>query len=263
MQDLADRMKKINSRPGLWYRPLEAWSSAPVNQRLRDSKGPFDPSVPQVRDRIIQDMRRFKGWGFEFVKHDFSTWEMLGRWGNQMNGEITNDGWAFADRSRTTAEIILDFYKAIREGGGDEMTIEGCNTISHLSAGIFEAARIGDDTSGEQWDRNWKFGVNALAFRLAQNGTFYAADPDMVALARKDAIPWDKNKQWLDLVSRSGMPLFVSWKVDLMNDQVKDVIRQAYARVVQPPGNCRPVDWMETRYPKKWILDGHEVNYDW
>jgi alpha-galactosidase len=263
MQELADRIKKINSRPGLWYRPLEAWSSAPANQRLRGSKGPFDPSVPEVRARIIQDMQRFKGWGFEFVKHDYSTWEVLGRWGNHMGGEITDDGWSFADRSRTTAEILLDLYKAIREGGGDDMVIDGCNAISHLSAGVFETARIGDDTSGAEWDRNWKYGVNALAFRLAQNGTFYSADPDMVALAKKDAIPWEKNKQWLDLVSRSGMTLFVSWKVDLMDDTVKAAIREAYARVVKPAGSCTPVDWMESQYPKKWVFDARRVDYNW
>ena len=31
-----------------------------------------------------------------------------------MGDEMTADGWAFADRSRTTAEIIIDHYRSIR-----------------------------------------------------------------------------------------------------------------------------------------------------
>ena len=92
---------------------------------------------------------------------------------------MTSDGWAFADRSRTTAEIIMDHYRSIRAGAGDAVLI-GCNTIGHLSAGIFEVSRTGDDTSGKEWDRVRKMGVNTLAFRMPQHGAFFAADADCV-----------------------------------------------------------------------------------
>ena len=264
MADLARRVRELKARPGLWYRPLEAWASAPNEQRLRGGAGAFDPSVPAVRGRIVADMRRFRAWGIEFVKHDFSTVEMLGKWGKEMGGDGTADGWAFADRSRTTAEIILDFYRAVREGGGDGMTIDGCNTVSHLSAGVFEACRIGDDTSGEHWGRNRDYGVNALAFRGPQQGAFYAADPDMVALAKAGAIPWEKNRQWLDLAAHSGTVLFVSWRVDLMDDQVRGALRDAFAAAARPQPLARPLDWMETRTPTRWLLDGsREATYSW
>ena len=264
MADLSRDVKRMNARPGLWYRPLEAWASAPKGERLHDGKGPFDPSVPAVRARIVADMQRFRSWGIEFVKHDFSTVEMLGKWGNQLGGNGTADGWAFADRSRTTAEIVLDLYRAIRQGGGDGMTIDGCNTVSHLSAGEFELARIGDDTSGESWDRNPKYGVNALAFRAPQQGAFYAADPDMVALAKRGAIPWAKNRQWLELASHSGTVLFVSWKVSLMDDGVRAALRAAFAAAAEPRAVARPVDWMDTRTPTRWVLDGNrEATFEW
>ena len=263
MPELAAQVKQLDARPGLWYRPLEAWSSAPKEELLSRDRKVFDPSVKSVRARIVDDMRRFQGWGIQFVKHDFSTNELLGKWGNKMGSQVTNDGWAFADRSRTTAEIILDLYRAIREGGGDDMTIEGCNTISHLSAGVFEACRIGDDTSGTQWDRNWKYGVNALAFRAPQQGSFYSADPDMVALAGAGAIPWEKNSQWLNLVSHSGTVLFVSWKVDLMTDQVKAAIREAFAAAASPQPLAKPLDWTTTRTPIHWVLGGHETTFSW
>ena len=223
----------------------------------------FDPSIPAVRQRIADDMRRFRSWGIEFVKHDFSTYEMLGKWGNQLGGHGTDDGWAFADRSRTTAEIITELYRAIRAGGGDEMTIDGCNTISHLSAGLFELCRIGDDTSGEKWDRNRDYGVNALAFRAPQQGTFYAVDPDMVGLAKAAAVPWDKNRQWLDLVAHSGTTLIVSWKTELMDEQVKSAIREAYAAAAQRQAVGRPLDWENTKTPRRWMLDEKLVEFEW
>jgi alpha-galactosidase len=263
MAELSTKVKQLHAHPGLWYRPLEAWSSAPLDQKLHGNKEVFDPSVPAVRQRIVEDMRCFRGWGIELVKHDFSTYELLGKWGKDLGSNGTNDGWAFADRSRTTAEIILDLYHAIREGGGDEMTIDGCNTVSHLSAGVFELARIGDDTSGEHWDRNWQYGVNALAFRAPQQGAFYAVDPDMVALAKAGAIPWDKNKQWLRLASHSGTTLFVSWKVELMNDEVKAAIKDAFAVASKPQPLARPLDWMQTVTPTRWMLDGKEEQFAW
>ncbi len=263
MPELAQRVKALNARPGLWYRPLEAWPSAPKEQLLRGTKNVFDPSVPAVRERIADDMRRFRSWGFQLVKHDFTTNEILGRWGSQMGTQITADGWTFADRTRTTAEIITDLYRTIREAGGDGMTIDGCNTLSHLSAGLFEACRIGDDTSGEDWTRTRKFGVNALAFRAAQQGGFYAADPDMVGLAKAGAIPWEKNKQWLELVSHSGTVLFVSWKVDLLDDSIRAALRAAFAAAAKPQPFSRPLDWLDSRQPTHWLLDGRETTFSW
>ncbi len=89
--------------------------------------------------------------------------------------------------------IFLHLYKAIREAAG-EMCVIGCNTFSHLSAGLFELNRIGDDTSGNEWDRTRKMGVNTLAFRGVHHGTFYAADGDCVGLTNK--IAWETNNGW-------------------------------------------------------------------
>ena len=262
MPELVRRVKALNAHAGLWYRALEAWPSAPKDQRLL-GKNVFDPSIPAVRQRIADDMRRFRSWGIELVKHDYTTVDLLGKMGNALGGKGTDDGWAFADHTRTTAEIITDLYRTIREAGGDGMIIDGCNTVSHLSAGLFDLCRIGDDTSGEQWDRNWQYGVNCLAFRAPQQGAFYAADPDMVALAKAGAIPWEKNKQWMKLASHSGTVFFVSWKVDLMDDAIKTALREAFAAAAKPQPLARPLDWMDTRVPKRWSLGEQEATFSW
>ena len=43
--------------------------------------------------------------------------------------------------------------------------------------------RTGDDTSGLQWERTRQIGINALAFRLPQNGSFYATGADCAGIS--------------------------------------------------------------------------------
>jgi alpha-galactosidase len=169
--------------------------------------------VPDVRQKVADDIARLHQWGFELIKHDYTTFDVLGRWGYQMGSAMTRDGWTFATGpSRTTAEVISDLYSAIRRAASGSVII-GCNTVSHLSAGQFEICRIGDDTSGTEWARTRKMGVNTLAFRGAQHGAFYVADADCVgvtislpAAARCCSSHWHPTRWGLSRSVSSGMP---------------------------------------------------------
>jgi len=57
-----------------------------------------------------------------------------------MKEELTSPGSHFNDRSKTNAEILLELYQTIRKAAG-KMLLIGCNTVSHLSAGIFDLMR--------------------------------------------------------------------------------------------------------------------------
>ena len=151
----------------------------------------LDPSIPEVADAISRDVRRLTNWGFELVKHDFTSYDILARWGPAMGAEMTNRGWHFSDRSKTTAEIVLALYRTIREAAGDALVI-GCNTFGHLGAGLFELQRIGDDVSGRDFNRTRLMGVNTLAFRGPQHGAFFAADADCVPVT--PTVDWSKNR---------------------------------------------------------------------
>jgi alpha-galactosidase len=148
----------------------------------------------------------------------------------------------------------------MREAAGD-MYLIGCNAISHLSAGVFELYRIGDDTSGKEWKRTRDMGVNTMGFRMVQHRNFYEADGDCVGLTT--AIPWEKNKQWMQLLGQSGAPLFISAQPEAVGPTQKAFIRQCFddASKFLPVGE--PLDWLDNDLPAKWRLDDKVVEFGW
>ncbi len=262
MKLLADEMRKAGVRPGLWIRLLKNEDpSIPEDMKiLRNGEREYlDPTDDRVKALIKRDIEKIRGWGFEMLKHDFSTADMFGDYGKDLDDKITNyTGWHFADETRTNAEIVLDFYRMIKEACGD-MLIIGCNTVSHLIAGLAQINRTGDDTSGKEWDRTVKMGVNSLAFRLAQNNAFYVVDSDCVGILG-DNIPWSKNRQWLDLLSKSDTALFTSCAS--LNDEQKADMKKAYNEI-QKDHRIKPVDIYESLTPSKWLIDGEETEYKW
>ena len=267
---LAGDMRKRGVKPGIWMRPLYTMAQVADSWRLPQRRPgsttrpntnlPLDPTVPEVLDLVRQDVRRLAAWGFEMIKHDYSTYDLFGRWGSSMNADITDNGWHFADRGKTNAEIVLDFYRAIREAAGASLVI-GCNSLNHLSAGVFELQRTGDDTSGQDFNRTRRMGVNTLAFRAPQHGAFFAVDADCVPITPQ--IPWALGSRWLDLVARSGTPLFVSADPRAVGDEQRQALKAAFALAAQQLPLCEPLDWLETTAPRRWRLQGKPVEYDW
>jgi alpha-galactosidase len=221
----------------------------------------LDPTVPEVAKKVADDIGRLRTWGYELIKHDYTTFDIFGRWGFQMGTSLTRDGWTFASGpSRTTAEVIGELYRTIRTAAGDSIII-GCNTVSHLSAGQFEMCRIGDDTSGTEWPRTRKMGVNSLAFRGVQHGAFYVADADCVGVTT--AVPWSLNRQWLDLLARSGTMLFASLAPDALGTEQRRDLKTAFAVAAVRQPLAEPLDWHRTVYPERWRLMGEERRFEW
>ncbi|MBR6790526.1 MAG: alpha-galactosidase, partial [Oscillospiraceae bacterium] len=261
MPALAEKIRAMNVRPGIWMRPLLLEDpDVPASWRLSRDASYLDPSVPEVLERVHTDVRRLSDWGYKLIKHDFSTQDIFGRWGFAMNHEWTESGWRFADETRTSAEIIVALYRCILDAAGDAMIL-GCNCIGHLGAGLMHMNRTGDDTSGRLWARTRKMGVNTLAFTIAQEGALYAIDADCVALT--DAVDEELSLCWLDLVARSGTALFVSTPAAHLNDKLCDALRKAYAIASVPRAAARPLDWRYTTCPARWAFADGEKKYNW
>lgn len=106
-----------------------------------------------------------------------------------------------------------------------------------------------------------KNGVNALAFRGVQQGTFYGADGDCVGLTNQ--VPWEKNKQWMDLLANSGTPLFISAQPDATRPEQKAFIKTAFAAASEKLPVGEPLDWMTNAFPTKWKLNGKTRTFNW
>lgn len=268
MGRVAEKIKKAGMRPGIWTRPLCGSYKDPKSLMLPLIKGReenypiLDPSIVENLERIKDYFKLYNTWGYELVKFDYTSDDIFGRWGFEMlkDRSMSTAGWQMHDNTKTNAEIVGNLYKTIREAAGETYII-GCNTFSHISAGLFELNRIGDDTSGNEWDRTRKMGVNTLAFRGAQQGAFYAVDPDCVGLTTK--IPWSKNKQWMELVAKSGTTLFISAQPEATGPEQKSAIKECFRLASQNLPLGEPLDWMQNPVPKKWKLNGEIVNFDW
>lgn len=268
MKRLAEEMKKIGVKPGIWVRYLingqdgsprkicdfpEEWYSQRCDRTL-------DPSHPAVLNYVKETTQRLVDWGYTLIKHDFSTYDIFGRWGFQTKEHLAEGTWCFHNRHQTTAQIIKNFYRTIKEAAGDAVII-GCNAIGHLCAGLHHFNRTGDDTSGIEWERTKKMGVNTLAFRLVQNNAFFGADADCVGITGK--IDWSYNRQWLTLLSRSGSCLFVSCQPDVLNGEQLTELREGFLCGSRQTDELIPLDWMENLTPSRYLLNGRETVFHW
>ena len=269
MAGLAQEMKRLGARPGIWVRYLingkngeRRMEDFPEECYLERCATVLDPSHPLVLEYVRRTTKQLVDWGYTLIKHDFSTFDLFGRWGAWMKRFPAEEGesWGFYDKTQTSAEIIKAFHLAIRESSEDAVLI-GCNVMGHLCAGLHHVNRTGDDTSGREWLDTLRNGVNTLAFRLVQNGAFFAADADCVGIL--GMIEWKNNRQWLDLLARSGSPLFVSCKPGVPTPDETEDIRRAYITGSLQADEMIPLDWMETPYPTRYRINGEEVCYDW
>ena len=200
-------------------------------------------------------------WGYELIKYDYVTWDIFQLYAFQMDENLCSQPhWNFQDRHFTNAEIILDLYETIYKASNGALLI-GCNSISHLVAGFVQINRIGDDTSGNEWDRTKRYGVNTLAFRLMQDKIFYEADADCVGIMGEE-IPWKQNREWLKLLSYSNTPLFVSCNPYLVTEEMKKDLSKAFL-INEKENHCEPISWLNELFPTRWNINGKEERFDW
>ena len=128
MAALAKEITALGVKPGIWYRPLSdrhreaTWATDEMRSRLNPDR--LDPSHPTVLAHVKEDMARLVSFGYTLIKHDYSTYDMLGYYKLEFNNApLTDDPWAFYDTEKTSAEIVLGFYRALREAAGEHAMI--------------------------------------------------------------------------------------------------------------------------------------------
>ncbi|MBR2459747.1 MAG: alpha-galactosidase [Clostridia bacterium] len=212
MTELTDRIHAKGAKCGLWFRPLLTLGNIPDEALLTKAQNGgliLDPSHPYTLERVRRDAERIRSWGFDLIKHDYSTIDILGidpfSADNVFNFMKAAEG-RMRRKNKTTATVIKEFYRAIQDGAGDAEII-GCNTVSHLTAGIHSTYRTGNDTSGRHFELTHRHGVNSV-MRLPQNDAFYRVDPDCAAFTAQ--VDPQLNLDYLEMCAVTGMTTLAS-----------------------------------------------------
>ncbi len=104
------------------------------------------------------------------IKHDFSFYDLFGR---IYSGNFSKH---FYDKSKTNAQILREFYQLIQSSADKGTVINGCNVSGHLSTGIHQIQRTGEDTSGRSFQLTRLNGIHNL-MRTIQNDIFLKQIP--------------------------------------------------------------------------------------
>jgi alpha-galactosidase len=270
MARLASEMRQQGVRPGIWIRPLVSLEGAMERYRIRNGNRPkyaaggyaLDPTFAEVRHRLKEDASRIAGWGFEMIKHDFTTVDLLGSWLNMLDPVVNpSSGWSFHDRSRTNAEIVQQLYRDLMEGGTEQCRILGCQTVGHLGIGTIDVQRVGGDVSGREWEMTRHMGPNSLAFRAHQHGIYFQVDADCAPIT--PLVPFSYTQQWLQLLASSGTPLFVSVDPKAVTPETSAAVAQALKVAESGPALAQPVDWMSSHTPRVWLCGDQRRSFSW
>lgn len=251
---LTQSIHEKGAKAGLWFRPLLTREEIPDEAKLSEENGGFvlDPSHPFTLEKVYQDAKRIRGWGFDLIKHDFTTIDATGLSVLQAEkhvAEMTAKNRSFYDKTKTTATIIKNLYKAIQEGAGDAEVI-GCNTIGHLSAGIHSITRVGHDTSGRSFEWTRRNGINSF-MRLPLNGALYNVDPDCAAFTEK--VDAEINLDFLEVCALTGMTTLASVTPHILTEAQMLRINEIFRIADKQTENYGIVDYDNNESPERFV----------
>lgn len=267
MVELADRITERGINAGLWFRPLLTTEKTGAGTVLKEEFTPgfggyiLDPSHPEVIEKVYNDTKKIREWGYAIIKHDFTSIDMSGNWNHQIDTPIIQSNRRFYDNTKTSATIIKNIYKTIQKGAGDADVI-GCNVYGHLSAGIHSMQRVGGDTSGKAFEITRAQGINSM-MRLPMNKKFFLIDPDCPAFTKKVDI--ETNLDFLEMCALTDCTTIASVTPGILNDKQMKRINEIF-KIADKGGNGYVIkDFDKTNCPDTIISvdKKDQKHYDW
>lgn len=261
MAETAAQVREAGCRPGVWFRPLRTMGHVPEEAifpspcNIAAMGVVIDPTHPFTLERIARDTDRIAGWGYELIKHDFTTLDLFDRW-------IDEDrAYPFFDNTLTNAQIFKNIYQTIQDNARGGIVI-GCNTVGHLTAGIHQIQRIGDDTSGRSFEWTRRDGIHSM-MRLPQAGTFSQIDPDCAAFTER--VSAGVNLDFMEAMAITGSTVFASVTPGILTarEEARAAEILKIAASITPGEYAEPLDWHRTSAPAEYLFRGKEYRYDW
>ena len=258
LSEVAAEIRENGARPGIWFRPLLE-PDGPAEAKSPAASHPdgfqLDPSHPYTLEKVATDVARLRDAGFELIKYDFTIIDTVKR------GTGAGMGFApFYDNTKPTCYIIRNLYRTIEAASGSANVL-GCNIYNHLAAGLHAANRAGDDTSGRNFEQTRLCGIGSFT-RLAQNGTFFAFDPDCAAFT--DKVGHGINLDFLEAAAITGSVTLASVTPGCLTKDEMARIRSIYKIASQGGLGAYPRRYVYDNAPAHFITpDGQSFDYDW
>ena len=257
LSEVAAEIVANGARPGIWFRPLLD-ADGPLEARSPGGNSEqgftLDPSHPYTLEKVATDVRTLVAAGFELLKYDFTVIDTVKR---QSGIEGLRP---FYDRTKPSCYILRNFYRTIEQASGNA-NILSCNVVNHLAAGLHAAQRAGDDTSGRNFEQTRMSGVSCFT-RLAQNGTFFALDPDCAAFT--DMVAHDINLDFLEAAAVTGAVTIASVTPGCLTREEMARIRKIYAIASRGGLGAYPRRFVGENAPAHFVTpEGTSFDYDW
>ena len=257
MQATAYDLNAAGCKAGIWIRPLLTMShvpdGVPYDSPFQKFGTVMDPTHPFTLERVYEDIRRLTEWGYDLIKHDFTTMDLFGV---RVSG-VGN----FHDKTLTNAQIVRRLYETIQKAAGKAVVI-GCNTFNHLAAGVHQIQRSGGDTSGRSFEITRRDGIHCM-MRVPQNGRFFAVDPDCPAFTPR--VSKELNFEFMETVAMTGCALFASVTPGILTAAEEDRMHNIFRLVstLKPEEHAEIADWTRTSVPSEFIFRGETKRYNW
>lgn len=194
-----------------------------------------------------------KDWGFDYLKLDFL-----------YAGALPGKRY---DRTKTRAQILWHALTRIREAAGKSTYLVGCGLPLGSGVGLFDAVRIGADTS-ETWkprlfnipllfenDPQLPSARNAIQNTITRSGMhnlLWVNDPDCLLIRPHTDLTEEEVKAQATLIALSGGSLLLSDDLSGLPPE-----RQRIASCMLPLIGRRPwvIDWFDRLTPQYLRLD--------
>jgi hypothetical protein len=170
--------------------------------------------------------------------------------------EYRDDGLGdavFHDKNKTNVEVYRDGLKLVREAGGKDVFLLGCNIAQNMrtmgaSIGLVDAMRVGPDIKAE-WGAVVRCAKPAT-YLYFWNGRVWWNDPDCLML--REPLTIDNGRAWASWIALSGqMNLVSEWLPGLPPERL-DIYKRTIPNHAKL--SARPVDLFEREMPRIWHL---------
>jgi alpha-galactosidase len=274
LQGISKHIRETGLKPGIWLAPFitkrksqtgkakkhwilrNKWG-LPVNAGFLWDSFPYvlDVTHPEVLEHIQKLLERMtQVMRYEYLKLDFLYAGALP--GRRFNPKLTR------------AQSLYQALHMIRHTVGDDVELLGCGIPLGSGIGIFDHMRIGPDVA-PKWNPSYRgikkilehdMGLpacrNAILTtinRLPMHKRWWTNDPDCLLLRTKESNLSEAEVQTLaSVIAMSGGAMMLS---DHLPELGKERIGWLYKLLPPLPQAARAVDWFDTSYPSKLIMD--------